>query len=174
MPALPKCSVLGLLLVLLVSCSTTNTVQEKGYAVLKVNRTFLDANGHETVEIGDLKAEAEYQYELRHRPELQHGVRFRVKWDAPDEAAQVRVQVDVRGLNPANETLYDTVSIMIGRTDGWAQWTALDIPQSRLKRLGSIQAWKVTIFAGGKAMAVLPSGNWYGDIRATAPDSSKS
>jgi hypothetical protein len=156
----------GLLLLLVGACTTPNTYHQRGFAILKVNRTLVDSYGYETDVVGDLKQEAVYQYKLRRAPEQQHGARFQVKWKAPQDTAQIRLQLDVRGLNSKNETVFDAVSLSFERVEDWAEWSTLEISNARLKRLGTITAWKATLFASGKMMAELPSSNWYADIKA--------
>lgn len=154
------------LLALLAGCSTPNSVQKPGYQVVKVNRTLLDQWGHETgTEVGDLKAEAVYQFDLRHNPKLQFGARFHIKWKAPDKAPQLKLQLDVRGLTADNLVVYDTLTEEHPAMDGWAEWSTIDIKGERFKKLGTITAWKVSIFSGGELKAELPSGNWYSNIK---------
>lgn len=157
---------LGLLAaVCLVGCATPNTVQKPGYQIVKVNRTFLDLDGHETDVVGDLQGEAIYQFGLRNNPERQSGARFHVKWKAPRHTSQIRLQLEVRGLTDKNLIVQDVLTQDYPSMDGWAEWSTLDITGERYKRLGTITAWKVSVYTGGQLMAELPSGNWYGDIK---------
>jgi hypothetical protein len=151
---------------LLAGCSTPNSVQKPGYQIVKVNRTLFDTDGHETDVVGDLKGEAIYQFHLRDNPSQQAGARFHIKWKAPDKTQSVKLRLDVRGLTAENLVVFDTLSEEHARMDGWAEWSTLDIAGERFKRLGIITAWKVSVFAGGELKAELPSGNWYGNIKA--------
>ena len=161
----PSFLLLGILAsVFLASCATQNTVSRGGFSILKVNRTLLDRDGYETDVVGDLKGEASYQYSLRHEPHRQTGARFHINLKAPRGASRVRLVLDVRGLTAANETARDTLSQSYSDIDG-AEWTTIDITGSQFKRLGSIMAWRVMIYAGDRVMAELPSANWYSDIR---------
>ena len=158
---------LGFLAALTLSgCATDNTVHEKGYAILKVNRYLLNRDGDETEVVGDMKEQAMYQYNLRNSPLEQTGVRFHVRWKAPDNARQITLRIDVRGLNERNETILDSVLMSIAENDDWTQWTEMEIAGAQFKRLGRIQAWKATLSSTGEVKAELPSGNWYQDIKA--------
>lgn len=150
---------------LLTGCSTENVVQKPGYAVLKVNRNLYDQFGYETELVGDLKGEAVYQYELRHAPDKQFGCRFHIKWKAPRGTAQARLVLDVRGLNKNNETVLDQFTVTRSLVEDWAEWSTIDINGPQFKRLGTIMAWRVSIYNRDRVMAELPSGNWYSDIR---------
>jgi hypothetical protein len=154
------------LLLFLSSCATENTVSRGGFAILKVNRTLFDNKGYETKEVGELKEEAVYQYELRHHPELQRGARFHIKWKAPRGSAPFRLVLDVQGLTADNVSTRGTFTQDYPEHDGWAEWATMDISGKEFKRLGTIMAWRISLYKGDRVMAELPSGNWYSDIQA--------
>lgn len=161
---------LGLLAaIVFAGCATENKVSRGGCSVLKVNRTLLDEKGYETDVVGDLKGEAAYQYVLRHEPRRQTGARFHIKWKAPRKTDQLRLVLDLQGLNASNESTRDSISRSFPDRDDWAEWTTIDVTGAQFKKLGTIMAWRVTIHSGDRIMAELPSANWYSDIRAEAP-----
>ena len=170
MRVLPKFFLLGLV-ALATSCRTPNSVESPGCAILKVNRVLLDEKGYETDVVGNLKEEADYQFLLRHEPTKQQGVRFHIKWKAPRHARSLRLQVEIRGLNAQNQTTSDVESLSLEENEGWAGWSTLEVTEKKFKKLGQITAWKITLFSGGQAKAVLPSANWYEDILNTQPSS---
>ena len=165
----PAFGILILVALIFAGCATENPVQKPGYAVIKVNRTLLDQFEYETDVVGDLKGEAVYQYDLRHNAQRQFGARFHIKWKAPRGAPSIRLVLDVRGLNTRNETTLDKFIENYTRMEDWAEWTTISITGDRFKHLGTIMAWRVSIYSGDRVMAELPSADWYSDIRPEPP-----
>ncbi|KAF0179352.1 MAG: Uncharacterized protein FD161_1451 [Limisphaerales bacterium] len=126
--------------------------------VLKVLPHFLDRAGKSTLSPSLFERDA-YQAHLRKHPEEISALRFDVNWSAGGgKSAGLKLRVEARGGKAAAQpkTLETTVK------PGWtgSAWSAVTLDKDAYHQLGSVVAWRVTLWDGETMLAEQKSFLW--------------
>jgi hypothetical protein len=127
--------------------------------VIKVLPLFLDTNGVDAPSPSLFDRDA-YQAQLRRHPELVSAMRFDILWktlSATNE--QVTVRAELRGVGehalPTVATLETNLMTKSAR-----HWTSLKIAGADYQNLGSLVAWRVTLWNGDTMLGEQKSFLW--------------
>lgn len=126
--------------------------------IIKALPHFLDEKGRHTLQPSLFERDA-YQAELRQHPERCSGMRFDVQWKARDlKNGNPRLKLEIRASNlPAREA---AVFEQTGTPRLFSSWTGLSVTGADFKRLGSVLAWRITLWDGNEQIAEQKSFLW--------------
>ena len=125
--------------------------------IVKVLPHFLDKNGKHTL-YPSLFERDSYQAHLKIHPELCSGMRFDVQWKGR-KLRQPNVKLEVRGANiPARKI--ETFSRGLKSGSAFSRWAGITVPVEDFNRLGSIVAWRVSLWDGETQVAEQKSFLW--------------
>lgn len=127
--------------------------------VIKVLPHYLDLKGRQSLSPSLYERDA-YQAYLREHPEECSTVRFDVQWKAKRvPVASCRIRVEVRGSEKHTlEPLMIESAVNPRRWGG--QWSGIVIPAQEYEMLGSIVAWRVTLWSAGELLGEQQSFLW--------------
>lgn len=125
--------------------------------IVKVLPHFLDKNGKHTL-YPSLFERDFYQAHLKTHPELCSGMRFDVQWKGR-KLHEPKLKLEVRGANiPARQV--ETFSRDLKSGSPFSRWAGITVPVEDFNRLGSIVAWRVSLWDGEKQIAEQKSFLW--------------
>ena len=125
--------------------------------IIKVLPHFLDQNGKHTLHPSLFERDA-YQAHLRNHPELCSGMRFDVQWKGR-KLQDPKIKLEVRAAKiPARDV--QTFSRDLKTGGMFSRWTGVTIPAVDFNRLGSIVAWRVSLWDGEQQLAEQKSFLW--------------
>jgi hypothetical protein len=125
--------------------------------IVKVLPHFLDQNGKHTLHPSLFERDA-YQAHLRTHPELCSGMRFDVQWKGR-KLQDPKVKLEVRGAKiPARQI--ETFSRDLKSGGMFSRWAGVTVPVADFNRLGSIVAWRVSLWDGEQQLAEQKSFLW--------------
>lgn len=126
--------------------------------IIKTLPHLLDSKGRNTVH-PSLFARDAYQVELKAHPERCAGMRFDVQWKAHAlKNPEVTVKLELRG---ANSTGLETTTLTaLDKPGFFNKWTGLAIRGDDFKKLGSVRAWRITLWDGSEQIAEQKSFLW--------------
>lgn len=127
--------------------------------VMKVLPHYLDERGRHTLDASLYERDA-YQAFLRDHPETIQGIRFDVQWkgrNLDDTNLTLRVE-----LSSAREGRIERrVLERPVRRDRWfASWSALELTGEEFDRLGTLLAWRASLWEGDRMLASQESFLW--------------
>jgi hypothetical protein len=127
--------------------------------VVKVLPHYLDARGRHTLDASLYERDA-YQAFLRDHPEEIHGVRFDVQWKARNvDQTNVTLRVELRGAR--EDRIERRVLERPVRRDRWfASWSALELTGEEFDQLGTLLAWRASLWEGDRMLASQESFLW--------------
>jgi hypothetical protein len=135
---------------------TTSIAAAEG-RIVKVLPHLLDQKGRHTLHPSLFERDA-YQAHLRTRPELCSGMRFDVQWKGR-KLTDPKLKLEVRGAKiPARDVQTFTQSLKQGSP--FSRWAGLTVSSEDFTRLGSIAAWRVTLWDGESQVAEQKSFLW--------------
>lgn len=126
--------------------------------VLKVLPHFLDRAGKSALSPSLFERDA-YQAHLRKHPEEISALRFDVNWSAGGgKAANLKLRVETRGGKAAAQPKVIEATVK----PGWSgsTWSAVTLDKEAYERLGSVVAWRVTLWDGDQMLAEQKSFLW--------------
>lgn len=125
--------------------------------VLKVLPHFLDHEGRHALSPSLYERDA-YQAHLRKHPEEISALRFDVNWSAGGKAANLRIRVEARGGKAAAQPKMLEATVK----PGWSgsAWSAVTLDKDAYQLLGSVVAWRVTLWDGEQMLAEQKSFLW--------------
>jgi hypothetical protein len=133
------------------------SVQAAEGRIVKVLPHFLDKNGKHTLYPSLFERDA-YQAHLKTHPELCSGMRFDVQWKGR-KLQEPKLKLEVRGANiPARQT--ETFSRELKSGGAFSRWAGITVPVAEFNRLGSIVAWRVSLWNGETQLAEQKSFLW--------------
>lgn len=125
--------------------------------IIKVLPHLLDQNGRHTLHPSLFERDA-YQAHLRTRPELCSGMRFDVQWKGRKLKA-AKIKLEARGARiPARQIA--TFSRDLSGGGMFSRWVGVTIPVEDFNRLGSLVAWRVSLWDGEQLLAEQKSFLW--------------
>jgi hypothetical protein len=128
--------------------------------VKKVLPQFLDLKGRNSLSPSLYERDA-YQVVLRLHPEQRSTMRFYVLWKAKGPAAQpLKLRVEMRGTAqgdlPKQLTLEEPA-----KPGGWfGHWTEVTLTKEQYKEIGTVTAWRVSLWEGGQMLGDQQSFLW--------------
>lgn len=117
--------------------------------IIKVLPEFLDLKGRNSVAPSLYERDA-YQAMLRDHPERRSGMRFYIQWKIKGAAWQpLVVRVEMRGTAQG-----DLPKMLVleqpaeNRGSRFSHWTNVTVSSANYKNIGSVTAWRVTLWEG--------------------------
>jgi hypothetical protein len=142
---------------LLAACLACSVQAQEG-RIIKTLPHFLDREGRLALHPSLFERDA-YQAHLKEHPELCSGMRFDVQWKAHSLTNKARLKLEVRGANlPARQV--ETFEKEIKTPGLFSAWTGLSVAGPDFQRLGSIVAWRITLWDGENQIAEQKSFLW--------------
>jgi hypothetical protein len=138
----------------------TLPAQAAGGRVIKVLPQLLDLGGQHTVSPSLYDRDA-YQAWLRQNPAKVSGLRFAIQYKAHGHpSGSFRLKVEIRGVAkgdlPSHEVLETTA-----KSTGWfSHWTDVRLTGESYTRIGTVTAWRVTLWDGDTLLAEQKSFLW--------------
>jgi sulfur transfer complex TusBCD TusB component (DsrH family) len=127
--------------------------------ILKTLPHRLDLQGRHTLSPSLYERDA-YQDFLRSNPDQVSALRFDVQWRGRtgDKAAlKLRLEVRSRQTEPGKAFVIEQPA----QAKGWfSRWSAVEIDAAKLKELGDITAWRVSLWDGDQQLAEQKSFLW--------------
>jgi hypothetical protein len=126
--------------------------------VLKVLPHFLDREGKHALSPSLFERDA-YQAHLRKHPEEISALRFDVNWSAGGvKSANLKLRVEARGGKAAAKPAMLETTVK----PGWSgsAWSAVALDKEAYQQLGSVVAWRVTLWDGETMLAEQKSFLW--------------
>lgn len=125
--------------------------------VLKVLPHFLDRDGKAALSPSLFERDA-YQAHLRKHPEEISALRFDVNWSAGGKPANLRLRVEARGGKAAAQPKVIEATVKPGWTG--STWSAVTLDKAAYEQLGTVVAWRVTLWDGETMLAEQKSFLW--------------
>ncbi len=129
--------------------------------VVKVLPQFLDKQGRAALSPSLYERDA-YQAQLRAHPDQRSGLRYCVQWKTKGPVWQpLRLRLEVRGVAQGNlpkELVLD--QNLANKRSMFARWTELTINPDQYQHLGSVTAWRVTLWEGAQMIGSQQSFLW--------------
>jgi hypothetical protein len=127
--------------------------------VIKVLPLFLDTNGVDAISPSLFDRDA-YQAHLRNHPAEVSALRVDILWTAqPATNEQVSLRAELRGVStnalPTATTLETNLMLTTSR-----HWTSLKIGGTDYKNIGTLVAWRVTLWDGDTMLGEQKSYLW--------------
>lgn len=129
--------------------------------VLKVLPELLDKGGKTSLYPSLYERDA-YQAMLRQHPALVSGIRFYVQWRTKAPIwERLRIRLEMRGGAQGNLASQLSLEKPVPTRSGLlGQWTAITLDGDPYKKFGSVSAWRVTLWEGGKLLGEQKSFLW--------------
>jgi hypothetical protein len=125
--------------------------------IVKVLPHFLDAAGRISLHPSLFERDG-YQAHLKTHPELCSGMRFDVQWKA-HKIQNGRLKLEVRGAKtPARQIQSFERELPGGGM--FSRWTGVTVSGEEFKRMGSVIAWRLTIWDGDRQLTEEKSFLW--------------
>lgn len=129
--------------------------------VVKVLPQFLDQQGRAALSPSLYERDA-YQAQLRIHPNQRYGLRYCVQWKTKGPVWQpLRLRLEVRGVAEGNlpkELVLD--QNLANKRSMFGRWTEIALSQEQYRHLGSVTAWRVTLWEGTKMIGLQQSFLW--------------
>lgn len=125
--------------------------------VLKVLPHFLDQQGRHALSPSLFERDA-YQAHLRKHPAEVSALRFDVEWSAPRSAAGLKLRVEARGGQVAGQPKVIEVPVKADRFG--STWASATLDKAAYEQLGSVTAWRVTLWESDRQLAEQKSFLW--------------
>ena len=126
--------------------------------VYKVLPQYLDTNGVASLSPSLYDRDA-YQAILMHHPEKRGGLQFMVQWKGP-HSDSLKIRVEARGIVVGEKVQTLELEQPVTRHGWFSQWTALVPTAEQFKELGTLTAWRVTLWDGDTQLAEQRSFVW--------------
>lgn len=149
----------GVILLSAVFFASSSLAKADSARIKKVLPHLLDQQGRHLT-APSLFARDTYQAELRLHPDKVSAIRFDTQWKASSyRGREVRMKLEVRGskMPPRTTETFEGESKKAG---AFSRWTHAKISAEDYQRIGSIIAWRVTLWAGDTQIAEQKSFLW--------------
>jgi hypothetical protein len=125
--------------------------------IIKVLPHFLDKAGRHTIHPSLFERDG-YQAHLKTHPELCSGMRFDVQWKGR-KLEHGQIKLEVRGANTPPRQI-ETFSENLKGGGMFSRWSGLKVAGEDFKRIGSIIAWRISLWDGDQQLAEQRSFLW--------------
>jgi hypothetical protein len=129
--------------------------------VVKVLPQFLDLKGRNSLSPSLYERDA-YQAVLRDHPDRRSGMCFNVEWKTKGAVWEpLTVQVELRGVTEGNLPKQMVLYRRADNTGGWfTHWTQVTLSADDYKKIGSVTAWRVSLWEGQRLLGQQQSFLW--------------
>jgi hypothetical protein len=125
--------------------------------IVKVLPHFLDSAGRHTLHPSLFERDG-YQAHLKAHPELCSGMRFDVQWKG-HRLEKGQIKLEVRGAKTPPRQV-ETFSNDLKSGGLFSRWSAVKVSGEDFKRVGSIIAWRISLWDGDQQLAEQKSFLW--------------
>jgi len=125
--------------------------------IVKVLPHYLDKDGKHAVYPSLFERDA-YQYYLRKHPEKCYGIQFDVQWKAAKPQG-LKVKIEMRG-SKDNAARVFTVEKPLIKETFFGHWMKLKVDEQQFRELGTLLAWRATLWDGDKLLSEQKSFLW--------------
>ncbi|MEI7807106.1 MAG: hypothetical protein WCJ07_01335 [Verrucomicrobiota bacterium] len=127
--------------------------------IVKVLPLLLDAQGRDATAPSLFERDA-YQAYLREHTNQISAIRYAVQWNvSPSGAEKLRLRIELRGIGEGGVPKLKSLESEV--TAGtFSQWTNLKLAGEDYKKIGSVAAWRVTLWAGEHQLGEQKSFLW--------------
>jgi hypothetical protein len=147
-------------LILLASFIAASSVQAATGRVYKVLPQLLDSRGRNSLSPSLYERDA-YQFYLRQHTNQIYGMQFAVHWKAKDPGAgPLLLRVEARGVARGNLPTSVVIEKQVEPTTWIGRWTMLYLGPEDYKSLGTLTAWRATLWDGTRQIAEQKSFLW--------------
>lgn len=143
---------------LLVALVSSSWAADANARIVKVLHQLVDAEGRVALAPSLFERDA-YQVHLRENPELIAGSRFEIQYKASRKGGPVRLRMEVRG----SKTCLGNAHIFEGEhlPSRWGKsWARIELDRATSDALGTIIAWRATLWRGDVQLAEQESFLW--------------
>jgi hypothetical protein len=139
-------------------CAALVCVDAAEPRVIKVLTHLIDAQGRNALAPSLYERDA-YQLHLRTHPELVSGMRFDIQFKAPRKEGPVLVRMEARGSNSGlGNALTFEKGVLPARL--FSTWGRIELDRAATERLGTVVAWRATLWRDGQLLAEQQSFLW--------------
>src|SRR5687768_14473704 len=151
-------SIAWILRVAVLMCATIICADAAEPRVIKVLTHLIDTQGRNALAPSLYERDA-YQLHLRTHPELVAGMRFDVQFKAPRNAGPVLVRIEARGSKSGlGRALTFEKEVLPARL--FSTWGRIELDRATTESLGSVVAWRATLWRDGQLLAEQESFLW--------------
>ena len=126
--------------------------------VIKVLPQYLDLQGR-TALAPSLYDRDAYQAELLAKPDQRSGLAFQVQWKTAAKG-QFKIRVEARGSSQSKTDHALAWEIPVERKGWFSQWTKVAVTGDDFKKIGTLSAWRVTLWNGDQQLGEQKSFLW--------------
>lgn len=126
--------------------------------IIKTLPHFLDAKGRHSLHPSLFERDA-YQLELKSDPEKRSGMRFDVQWKARALKEGGKLKLELRGSKTAPRAV-EVFEVETPRGGLFSRWTGISVSGPEFEKVGSVIAWRVSLWEGGTLLAEQKSFLW--------------
>ena len=144
--------------VLLVALVSASWAADANARIVKVLHQLVDAEGRVALAPSLFERDA-YQVHLRENPELIAGSRFEIQYKAARKGGPVRLRMEVRGSKTGlgKARLFEAEDL----PSRWGKsWARIELDRAASDALGTIIAWRATLWRGDVQLAEQESFLW--------------
>ena len=127
--------------------------------IVKVLPLFLDAQGRDATAPSLFERDA-YQAYLREHTNQISAIRYAVQWKAsPSVAEKLKLRIELRGIGEGGIPKLKSLETEVAAKT-FSQWTNLMLSGEDYKKIGSVVAWRATLWAGDSQLGEQRSFLW--------------
>ena len=128
---------------------------------MKVLPEFLDKEGRASLSPSLYERDA-YQAQLRFHPERRSGLRFYVEWKTKGALWQpLKLRIELRGRSEGNLPQQLVLEEpLVNKKTSFTRWTGVTLTNEQYQQLGSVTAWRVTLWEGNRLLGTQQSFLW--------------
>jgi hypothetical protein len=129
--------------------------------VIKVLPEFLDKEGRTSLSPSLYERDA-YQANLRNHPEKRSGLKFFVQWKTKGPLWEpIKLRLELRGRSEGNLPKQLVLEeALVNKGTAFTRWTGITLNNAQYKELGSVTAWRVTLWEGNQLLGQQQSFLW--------------
>ena len=87
-------------------------------------------------------------------------MRFHVQWKTKDQAAPLKLLVELRGVAHGDYPKRLTLETPVESRSRYSHWTQVDLLGEDYKEFGIVTGWRVTLWEGGRLLGEQKSFLW--------------
>ena len=127
--------------------------------IVKVLPLFLDAQGRDATAPSLFERDA-YQAYLREHTNQVSAIRYAVQWKAaPAGTEKLKLRIELRGIGEGGVPKLKSLETEVA-AGTFSQWTNLMLGGEDYKKIGSVVAWRVTLWSGDRQLGEQKSFLW--------------
>lgn len=129
--------------------------------VIKVLPQFVDLQGRTSLSPSLYERDA-YQAVLRRNPERRSGMRYHVQWKTRGPVWRpLKLRLELRGVAEGNLPKQLVLEQdLVNKRTMFTRWSEINLTADQYRHLGSVTAWRVTLWEGNKALGQQQSFLW--------------